>query len=373
MSNIKRYVESNYKDEIRTLTEITQIPAPTFHESLRAQAVLDWLGDIGVTNTYIDEAGNVICHLGDTSQSEVSILSAHLDTVFEPNENLDVMQDATKMYAPGIGDDTANVVGLMYGIKYVVDNHITIKDHLVIAFVVGEEGIGNLKGTKHLFNTFDNVREHISFDLYIPQLITTATGSIRFKVTATTKGGHSWADFGNRNACEELASLVLDLGRIKSKNRCVITHNIGYIEGGDRINKIASSASATFEYRTCSQDNLKYAQEYLNTTIEKHTTHDCLFTYEMLGIRPANKYPTTQKCSKLKDELASIITSVTGNTPDETPASTDANVALSKGIPAANVGCVSGGMLHTSDEYIVTESLKQGLEIIINIINRYTK
>jgi di/tripeptidase len=53
-----------------------------------------------------------------------------------------------------------------------------------------------------------------------------------------------------------------------------------------------------------------------------------------------------------------------------TSGSTDANVPLSRGIPALVLGVTKGGGAHTMQEYILTEPVRQGLEQLVSFVSR---
>src|ERR1700737_2000623 len=99
--------------------ELVRIPAPPFGESARAAWFLERFHQLGLTNSHLDEAGNVLAELTAELAPNPSstpyplpptpsvLLSAHLDTVFpahtpiEPTEE----KDTARIYAPGICDN----------------------------------------------------------------------------------------------------------------------------------------------------------------------------------------------------------------------------------------------------------------------------
>jgi len=73
----------------------------------------------------------------------------------------------------------------------------------------GEEGLGNLKGTRRLMEIYGSrVREFITFDLYASQIVDQAVGSHRYSIEIHTEGGHSYNAFGNQNAIAVMAELI---------------------------------------------------------------------------------------------------------------------------------------------------------------------
>ncbi len=69
---------------------IQQIPAPTFHEKQRAEFVLERFRAENLTDTEMDEVGNVYARLPGSEAAKPIVVSAHLDTVFPLSTNLHV-------------------------------------------------------------------------------------------------------------------------------------------------------------------------------------------------------------------------------------------------------------------------------------------
>lgn len=71
-----------------------------------------------------------------------------------------------------------------------------------------EEGLGNLAGCKAIMRDFaPRVKAFLSLDDQSTHVCARAVGSARYRITAETRGGHSFADFGARNAVEVLSRL----------------------------------------------------------------------------------------------------------------------------------------------------------------------
>lgn len=373
MVSIHDYADKVFTAEISDLISLTEISGDNNFIHARSTWVKSWFLKHGIDNVTIDSMNNVLVNVNRSDKRPILLFSAHLDTVFSKDTTIKVRSDNDYMYAPGIGDDSANVIGLMYAAKYILKNRIENPYHIMFAFVSGEEGLGNLCGTKYIFESYKSqIAAHIAYDLYIPQLITEAVGSLRVKIDVNTCGGHSLKDFGSPNAIEVLSQILINLKDCTSLTSNILTHNIGTIEGGTSINSIASRARATYEYRSKDQENLEYAKTYIEDTLEKYRSDSVKTTYEIIGIRPGNM-GQDQKLELLKECLYTIVYDSCNKTPLTEACSTDANIALSKGIPAACLGAIEGGLLHTEDEYIKTQSLKSGLILIIKSIIETSK
>ena len=92
--------------------------------------------------------------------------------------------------------------------------------------------------------------EVVSFDGYYSGVANDAVGSTRYEVTVRTEGGHSFGNFGNRNAIHQLSRIINDLYGIEVPTRARTTYNVGVIHGGTSVNTIAQDASMLYEYRS---------------------------------------------------------------------------------------------------------------------------
>ena len=212
----KAYARTVYDEEIMLTSALASLPAPSHHEGRRAQFVCNWFHANGAPQAYIDSQKNVIVPIAtrhkDGSPRDLAVFAAHTDVVFPDRDSFHPEVDGKKIMAPGIGDDTACLAGLLLAARYLI-RHPEIAEHLDYGILVVanscEEGLGNLDGTRQVFEKLGHrIHEYISFDRYMPQCCSVAVGSRRFRISCHTQGGHSWADFGTPNALERLCALT---------------------------------------------------------------------------------------------------------------------------------------------------------------------
>ena len=354
------------------LCTLAKIPAPSHDEGLRAEFVKNWLWDIGAKDAYIDEALNVIWSAGDSSKPTY-IFMAHSDVVFPDKEELPLEIRDGRIYCPGVGDDTAHIVSMLMVIKEIVKNKLQPKDSHVL-FVINscEEGLGNLKGTRQIMKDFTNVKEFITFDGGLPTLHAHPVGSVRFNVEVTTKGGHSYQAFGEKNAIACLSQLICDYYKTEVPAEGKTTYNVGTITGGTSVNTIAQSASALFEYRSDNKDGLDFMQARFDSLIEKYK-NEFDINVTVVGNRPCANGVDESALKVLCDRAENAVKRVHGEA-RFTPGSTDCNIPASMGIPAVCVPCVVTGGAHTRGEWVEIDSIDGGIEIAKELImHRFEK
>lgn len=360
----------------KTLEELCAIPAPSHFEHARAEYCKKWLEDAGARGVYIDEALNVIFPMNCEGSDKITVFVAHTDTVFPDTEPMPYVDDGTYIKSPGVGDDTASLVVLLYAAKYLIENNFTAPNGLMFVCNSCEEGLGNLKGTRQLFSDYEGrIARFISFDGVFANIADRCVGSHRYEVEVCTEGGHSYAAFGNRNAIAELSKIINEIYSIEVPKigNSKTTYNVGGISGGTSINTIAQSAKMLCEYRSDNEDCLAEMKARFEGIFADAKARGLDLKIDLIGERPCMGKVDISKI----DELTRIWTKIieeTANVKTRThSSSTDCNIPLSLGIPALCIGVYKGGGWHTREEWIEKESLPIGLEAGIKVIEAIIK
>lgn len=374
--DIKEFLNINTENLYQLHRELCLIPAPSHHEERRAEYCLRWFDKNCGKGAYIDEALNVIFPY-DLTDSELTVVCAHTDTVFPDTEYpMPFTDDGVYLRSPGVGDDTASLAVMMYVAKYFVENQIKTDGGILFVANSCEEGLGNLKGTRQLMKDYDGrVKQFISFDAKAGGITVGSVGSHRYHVSVTTEGGHSWGAFGKKNAIVELsriATAIYDI-ELPVKEGAKVTYNVGTIEGGTSVNTIAEGASMLCEYRSNDRELLQYMEERFHEIFTGANTDEVRVDVEKVGDRPCMGFIPDGKQERLIDIATEVTKAVYGGEVRYGKGSTDCNIPLAMGIPAIAVGVYIGGGTHTRDEWVEKASMVPGLEYGIEIVKAITK
>jgi len=230
--------------------KLTEIPAPSFQEAKRAEAVRDILASEGLA-IHTDKIGNVIGELPG-SDEEVVVLAAHLDTVFPAGTEIKVRREGGRLVAPGISDNGTGLAGLLAVARAIQTAKIKPRRTILFAANVGEEGEGNLRGMRALIDAYrTKLRAVIVLDGSGTDHVTTkALASRRLEVLITGPGGHSWSDFGMPNPINALVRASVRFINTKVPAAPRTTFNLGQIEGGTSVNSIPYEAKLKVDLRS---------------------------------------------------------------------------------------------------------------------------
>lgn len=368
--SVTQYIDDHKQEAYELLLTVAQIPAPSHNEERRAEFCKKWLEDQGAEGVYIDEALNVVYPLGCTESNPVVVFMAHTDVVFPDTTTLPLKVEDGMIFCPGIGDDSANVAALMSVAKYIAQNKLQPKNiGVVIVLNSCEEGLGNLKGSKHIMAKYGTrVQEFVSFDGTARGMCTGAVGSKRYNVEILTEGGHSYGAFGNRNAIAYMASLISSLYDIKVPNRGKTTYNVGTISGGTSVNTIAQQATMLYEFRSNDQQDLAEMEAHFNAAIEYYRSKGITVNVTLVGDRPCASPIDPEKHKVLIDRALSAVKEHYDFEARTGFGSTDCNTPLSMGIPSLSIGGYIGAKAHTREEYLEIESLYPGLKVVFDLV-----
>ncbi len=357
---IRRAVHFIRDDDERTLAEqvrLASTPAPPFAEAARAGVMAELMEASGAGPASLDEVGNVRAWVGEPGERPL-VISAHLDTVFPPEQEIRIRREGDCWVGPGISDDARGLAVLLAVIRALPP--LPGLPLLAVA-TVGEEGVGDLRGVRHLFGPEGGLREargFISLDgAGTGRVIAGGVGSRRFRVEVRGPGGHSWVDWGRVNPIHILADALAEAERITLPDGA--TFNVGRVGGGTSVNAIPTSAWCELEFRSEDEEELNLLETRLRSLLER-----------ILGLRNAGRPSGPGEEASL--EIQRIGHRPAGHTDPHTPlvrsavaatravvgratlaaSSTDANYPMNVGIPAITLGAGGeAGLAHTPDEW----------------------
>lgn len=345
----------------KDLITLTEIEAPPFKESKRAHAFQTMLDKTGIDKSWIDEVGNVIGLKKGTAGNRVVVLDAHLDTVFPEGTDVVVKQKGDTLYAPGIGDDTRGLAMLLAIAKAMQRAEIQPKADIWFVGSVGEEGLGDLRGVKHLFREgAPKIASWIAIDGGSTGRVNNAgLGSTRYKALFKGKGGHSWGAFGLANPHHALGFAIARFtkaAKAYTDKGPITSFNIGRIGGGTSVNSIPFESWMEVDMRSVDAARLVQMDSIfkasMNAAVEAYnaTGVNDKIALELIkiGDRPSGELPLTTPLV----QRAIAATSFFGETPKLTRGSTNANIPIAMGIPAVTLGRGGkGGGAHSLGEW----------------------
>ena len=359
--------------------EATRVAAPPFGESARGAWLADRFRDLGLTDVRVDEVGNVF-GVRPGYGSRFVALSAHIDTVFPAATPLNIRQQGSRLYGPGVADNGAGIAAMLAVASVLGSARISHALPFVFIGNVGEEGEGDLRGMRHVFAT-PRWQDAIAYSVIVDgagadSVVAEALGSRRFEAMVRGPGGHSWSDFGAPNPIIALSRAIEVFSQTPVPASPKTTFNVGVIRGGTSVNSIPESASMRVDLRSTSMAEidrleralrlaLDQAVAFENRAAAQHGTRKPQVVQSEvveIGNRPAGELAADARLLK----VIRAVDAQLGNTAQVQRASTDANIPLSLGREAIAIGAGgSGGGAHTLQEWFDCNGRELGLRRIL--------
>jgi tripeptide aminopeptidase len=361
---VRRHEATVIDEQVR----LCEIPAPPFKEQARARTYRAAFEAHGLKDVRIDAVGNVIgVRPGRAARPNV-VLSAHLDTVFPEGTDVGTSRNGPVIAGPGVGDDCRGLAVLLGVLHALNSAPVQTEGTVTFAGTVGEEGLGNLRGVKHLFDTElkGRVDSFISIDGAGLGITYSAVGSRRYRVTVKGPGGHSYGDFGIANPIHAIGRAIARVAAFPVRPGPKTTFNVGRIGGGTSVNSIAYEAWMEVDLRSEEESALaaldaqflKAADGAVAQENERWGNRGMLFVEKTLvGDRPARQISPDAPIVR----AAVSVTRALGLDAPLSTGSTDANYPMSLGIPSVTLdGGGRGQGSHSLQETFDTTDSWQG-------------
>jgi acetylornithine deacetylase/succinyl-diaminopimelate desuccinylase-like protein len=375
-------LDADHDRLVREIVTLTEIPAPPFGEDARGAAYLEMLRAHGLADVERDAEGNVMGVRRGSGTGPLIAIAAHLDTVFPAGTDVTVTRDGTRLSAPGIGDDTRALAVLLAMIRAMDAAGIQTTADILFIGDVGEEGLGDLRGMKHLFLK-GPYRDRI--DLFISMdgagggndITHGGVGSKRYRVTFKGPGGHSYGAFGLVSPAFAMGLAIAKFSDVTVPRTPKTTFNVGVVGGGTSVNSIPFESWMDVDMRSVSPAELATLEETFRRLMQEAADEEnrvrstaqgrIEVDFKLVGDRPSGETPLDSRIV----QVAAAAVRATGMEPSFSFSSTDSNIPISLGIPAITIDSGGrGGRAHALDEWIDVEktSSLRGIESAMTLL-----
>jgi len=349
---------------------VCEIPAPPFHEESRGKEVARLFQQLGLKDVRIDKAGNVIGVRPGASAHPNLLFQAHLDTVFPEGTDVKVKRDGDVLRAPGIGDDCRGLAMMMGVIRALNEAKVQTPGTITFAADTGEEGLGDLRGTKELFNNTlkGQIDKFISVDGTGLRITNVGVGSYRYRATFKGPGGHSFGAFGLANPIQAMGRAIAKIDAFEVPSKPKTTFNVGRVGGGTSVNAIPFECWMEVDMRSSDKDSLETINGKYKAAVQEAIDEEnrrwkgrgpVSVSNEVVGYRPAGSTPADSAIVRTAIEVTNLFRAPG----DLGEGSTDSNVPMNLGIPAITIGGGGeGSAAHALDESFNTKDSYVGTQ-----------
>jgi tripeptide aminopeptidase len=359
---------------------LVETPAPSGKEQARARYIRAEMEKLGLTEIRTDDWSNVSGVRKGTGGGPTVVFAAHTDTVFPEGTDLKVKREGDTLRAPGVGDDTSNLMATLEMFRALNRGGVKTKGDLIFLASVQEE-VG-LLGAKHWLETSGyKPDQFVAVDLSSSDVWYGALRINQFKFFYTSPGAHTLESRGAPSPAKAVAKAITALYEIPLPPVAeglgsfkLPVMNVGMLGGGTVVNAIPREAWFTVDLRSmdsATQDRLESAvvstaraaadKEHVGFRVEKK-----------MGIDYSKALPSKERLNSPIVQTALAVSNYfrKPGTPEIEPrdvGSTDANIAISMGIPAVAVGAVDEHLPHRLEEYASASSIVPGIKSLLTL------
>lgn len=371
------FLQADHPAMVAELKEMAVLHgAPFLEKEVRSPMYKAKLEALGLSQCRVDGDDNAYGFVPGSGQSKV-LIEAHLDTVFSKETPLVVTEKDGRIYCPGIGDDTAGMAVLLSVLRAVRHAGLKPVKTILAGGTSGEEGEGDLRGIKALLRDNKDVSACLALEPDAAgKIIKGGVGSKRYEFIFTGPGGHSWLAYGLPSPLHAMCRAVAKMADVETVEHPRTTYTVGMVAGGTSVNSIANSASCKLDMRSESPEALAELEKLMLRLVGEAVAEENAFRVQSgkeisveivrIGDRPAGEQskdsPVVQAAWAASEAL--------GIVPEMLEASsTNANVPISKGIPALviHTGGSAGG-IHTLDEWFDPRGSDKGAQAALLLL-----
>src|SRR5262245_2333240 len=364
---VKAALDAAKANEAQTISDqirFCEVPAPSFKETARGEVLKREFEQLGLQNVRVDKGGNGLGDYAGAAPRPRAVIAAHLDTVFPEGTNVKVKRDGHVLRGPGIGDDCRGLAVLVAVVREMKKAHVQTPGSITFVANVGEEGLGDLRGVKQLFNDTlkDQIDRFVSIDGTGVHVTNVAVGSHRYRVTFKGPGGHSFGAFGMVNPMGAMGRAIAKIQEMQVPKQPKTTFNVGRVGGGTSVNSIPFEGWMEVDMRSSDPAALAAVGASFQKAVDQAVAEEnqrwgrgtITVVKELVGDRPAGSTPENSAIVRTGLATATAL----GFNANLGEGSTDSNLPMSLKIPAITIGGGGrGSNAHSLNEaYDTTDS-----------------
>ena len=357
---------------------LVEIPAPSRKEQARAQYIRAEMEKLGLADVRVDDMSNVSGVRKGSGGGPTVVFAAHTDTVFPEGTELKVRREGDILRAPGVGDDTSNVMAVLEMFRALKRGGVQTKGDLVFLASVQEE-IG-LLGAKHWLETSGYKPDmFIGVDVGSNQVWYGALRISQYKFYYNSPGAHTMESRGGPSPARAVAKAIAAVYDIPLPPLAegldsfkLPVANVGMIGGGTVVNAVPREAWFTVDLRSLETATQTKLEQAVESAARRAAEQEGVgFHMEKSVLQDYSKARTKEE--RLNHPLVQTALAVSNHfrkagTPAIVPAdvgSTDANNAVAMGIPAVAIGATNEHMPHRLEETAEASSIVPGIKSLI--------
>ena len=303
------------------------------------------------------------------------LLTGHMDTVFpvdHPFQNQTWLEEGV-LNGPGVADMKGGIAVMLHALM-AFEETASAGSLGYDVLINSDEETGSLASSALIAEMAQGKLAALTYE---PAALPDGTlahargGTGNYSITITGKSAHAGRNpHDGRNALVAAADLILQL---KAMEREDITVNPAKLEGGGPNNVVPDHAVLRFNIRPKSTEAMQGFDNDLNALLRNlEATHE-VSTHRHGGVTRPPK-PVDERAQKLFDLVRECGAEMGQDIRwQSTGGVCDGNNIAACGVPVVDTMGVRGGAIHSSDEFLITDSLAERAALSARVIQRLSE
>ena len=287
------------------------------------------------------------------------MLCIHMDTVYSQDDEFQTCQmtDGGQLNGPGVADAKGGLIVMLYALKTLEQSPLAGKIGWEVIINPDEE-IGSPGSESFIRSRAPFCDFGLLFEPALPggHMVSDRKGTGNFTFIVRGKSAHSGRDFSTgRNAITALARLLDEIDRLNGEPDVIF--NVGRISGGGALNMVPDLAVGRVNVRVKDLEEQNGVEIDFEDLVQKYNQLDGI-SVEMHGRFTSPPKPTDEAAEKVQQRI-SLCGEALGISFEfkGTGGASDGNKFADAGLPNVDTMGPCGGNIHSSNEFLIPESL----------------
>ena len=304
-----------------------------------------------------DTGPALIWHHNPTAAKRL-LLMIHYDTVYpDGTQPAKCIQDGSKLIGPGTADAKGGIAVIAMAVEAMLKFDL-VGDAGVSILLNPDEEVGSTASRELMSRIAPKFNNALLFEPALPSgsLVRARKGSGNFSFVARGRSAHAGRNpQDGRNAIVHLSKIIPELTKLHDPDSGVLL-NVGRIAGGGPLNRVPDHAVLQLNTRVVNHDTMKQVESALSNLAQQFTRDDYRVT--LTGMFSSPPKPMSDEIAKLQP-LVESAGKIAGRkiTWEDTGGACDGCKLAAFGLPNIDTLGISGGNLHSPNEFCELDSL----------------
>lgn len=349
------------------LTMIGEIPAPTFDEAARVDALLMRCSDSGLLNCSRDGMANGMALRPGTDGARNILIVAHADTSFDATIDHAITLQPDTISGVGLGDNGLALATLPTLPTLLDQLGIQLKSNLIFLAAGRSVGRGNLAGLRHfLANTSMPIHYGICLEgAPLGHLSYQSIGMRRGEIHCRVPTEYNWTRLGAAGAVFTINQVISRIAAIPLPRRPAASIVLGSLEAGHTYGRLATRGFMRFELLgESSQLVQQISSHFADIVAEVSAQSGANLTLDIFAQREPGGISIGHPLTRVARQVIEAIDRPLRIRPD----TTELSALIDCSIPAITVGLTAGETLDDEHDQIQIRPIYQGLAQLVTLL-----